>query len=518
MTLKDLPIGIQTFSDLITENYLYIDKTKHIHELIRAGKGVYFLSRPRRFGKSLTISTLEAIFSGQRELFKGLWLENSDWDWEVYPVIRLDMSVIPNNSVEEFKKGLNERIKNIAKQHQVELDDDSPAQTLLLQLIEALARNNNQVVVLVDEYDKPLLDNVDDPEIMVQIREVLKGFYGILKAQDKNLRFVFLTGVSKFSKVSIFSGLNNLEDITMTSTGAALLGYTQQELETYFQPYINKLAEEVNIAIDELLKKIKVWYNGYRFSHDNIPVYNPFSTLLLFKHQTFSHHWFASGTPTFLTKLIERTHFDIQQVENIRVMPAAFATYEVEDIQPLPILYQAGYLTIKDYDPKNDYYTLGYPNYEVKTAFIDTLLNSTSHITKAYQDSYLLEMQEALVVADFEKFFASLQRYFANIPYDLHISNEKYYQNVFYFLFTLLGLKIQAEVHTNLGRIDAVLELEKDVFIFELKVDKSAQEALNQIKERRYAEKYADRSSVSLIGVNINTKQRNIDDWLIEKL
>lgn len=512
MELKPLPIGIQTFRDIINGGYLYIDKTRWIYELIRYSKGAYFLSRPRRFGKSLLISTLDEIFHGRRDLFQGLWLYNSPYEWKQHPIIRLDFSQNPIKNAAELQETITHWIQGVADQHQVTLRE-APYYLLFADLIQQLSRQN-QVVILVDEYDKPLLDNIENLEEAQHIRDVLKGFYTIIKAQDAHIRFVLLTGVSKFSKVGVFSGLNNLNDLTMDNQFAAMLGITQAELESYFQLYLQAFAAER--AIDQIVleAQIQSWYNGFCFSPRGQPVYNPFSLLLLLQKREFQNYWFASGTPTFLLKLLKTRGYDLQQLEMLEVPELAFSTYEIESLEIVPLLFQAGYLTIKGYDDQFQTYTLSYPNFEVQRAFMTYLLNSYGEIELAFAGSMLKQLVRALLQLEWESFFRVLNTLLASIDYTLHIKQEKFYQTIFYLIFKLIGLEIQAEVRTNQGRIDAVIETAETVFIFEFKLGGSPAEALAQIRERKYFAPYLSKQKVIyLVGINFDISQREVTGW-----
>jgi hypothetical protein len=515
---RQLPIGIHDFETLRTENYVYVDKTQLIYQMITQGR-MYFLSRPRRFGKSLLITTLHAIFNGKRHLFKDLWIDNSDYTWEQHPVIWLDMSAVTNASAELLQQSLSFHLDTIAEQHGVRLSAVSISDRLNELITELAETKNKKVVVLIDEYDKPLIDQIHYPEIALKNREILKHFYGILKAQNANIRFILLTGVSKFSKVSVFSGLNNLEDISLLTDYATLLGYTHEELIDYFSLEIDRLAQKEDLLRPALLDEIKHWYNGYRFSEKDISVYNPFSTLLLFKQQKFSAHWFATGTPTFLVNLIQERQFDIANIENLKIREADLSVFEIDKLSVLPLLYQTGYLTIKFYDRSSGHYELDYPNREVEVAFLESLLAHFSKVDEPVQSSFIFDMVAALKEQSFDAFFQHLKGFLASIPYELHIPGEKYYQNIFYFVFNLVGLRLNAEVHTNRGRIDAVIEGKDWVLIFELKVDKSAQEALEQIKAKGYAEPYRlQQKAIYSIGLNFNAAERNVNEYLVEQL
>lgn len=524
MTIKKLPIGIQNIEKLITENYLYIDKTSIIHQLITEGT-TYFLSRPRRFGKSLLISTLEAIFKGNKKLFTGLDIENLEWDWQEHPVIRIDFSEIPNKTSDLLIEGIKDTLEVTATEYGVTIKRKKPIETILSNLIRELAAQK-RVAILIDEYDKPILDNINNMELGKEMREILKGFYTTLKAQDQYLKFVLLTGVSKFSKVGVFSGLNNLDDISMDTEFATMLGYTQEELEKYFKQQIDKLAEQNNLTKKEILEKIRKWYNGYCFNEDSAKVYNPFSTLLLFKKQKFNNYWFESGTPTFLLKLIKQQNYNLSTIDRFEINELAFSSYEIEKLSILPLLIQTGYLTIKEFYKNTGLYKLDYPNYEVKNSFFEYLIETYSDVEKFLATNYVNILIKSLKEEDFESFFETLKVFFANIPYDLQLKKEQYYQTIFYIIFTLIGLQVEAEVRTNKGRIDAVIVLgSRVVYLFEFKLFGTAEEALDQIKQKEYYQKYSiqdqlkdHNTPLTLIGVEFSETERNIGEWCIEKI
>ncbi|MDM8521535.1 ATP-binding protein [Anaerolineales bacterium HSG6] len=514
--MQKLPIGIHTFERLRNENRLYIDKTEYIYDLITAGS-VYFLSRPRRFGKSLLVSTLASLFEGRRDLFEGLWIaEQTDYPFEAYAVLQFDFTKDKFKSPEQLKAYLTHRIDTLAKQFQIELQYPNYAGRFA-ELIEKIGQKQ-RVVILIDEYDKPLLDNFDNPQLD-EMKETLKGFYGVIKGSDAHLRFVLLTGVTKFARVSIFSDLNNLLDISMDIRYAELLGITQTELEYYFADRIDQLSKALNLSQDELLDRIKIWYNGYRFSTKASYVYNPFSTLILFEQQQFKPYWFETGTPTFLINLIKKNRISFHKLyEDVKVSERNFATYRLEKLAPLPLLFQTGYLTIKDvYESDfNRRYSLNYPNFEVKHAFLFSLLDEFSNLELS-GEGYLDEMIDCLRTGDMEGMFEYLQVFFATVPHDLHLKNEKYYQTIFYSVFQLIGLRIEAEVKTNKGRIDAVVETADRIYIFEFKLFGTAEEALSQIKEKQYAQKYLKRGKeILLLGVEFDQTEKNIGKWLVE--
>ncbi|NBV99536.1 MAG: AAA family ATPase [Proteobacteria bacterium] len=535
---KKLPIGIQSFEQLIREGAVYVDKTKNIYEILKPGFGAYFLSRPRRFGKSLLVSTLEAIFKNKRHLFKGLWLDSSDYVWEEFPVIKIDMSSVSKKTNVTLNQALKEAVNDNALREGITLEDKEPERMFQL-LIHALVKKyNQQVVILIDEYDDPILKHINDPEMAGKNREVLQDFYKIMKSESGSLRFVFLTGVSKFAKTSIFSGLNNLLNISMSDKYATLLGYTQEELESYFPEYISELAESHSLSIDEILNKIKFWYNGYRFSKAENKVYNPFSSLLLFETKEFVNHWFVTGTPTFLIELIKRSSVDLQSFEDLIEIPEYnLNVYDVESLPLIPIMFDAGYLTlVKQSLMGNDIiYGLSYPNYEVKNSLVSGLLNEFSEKDSGSISSELLQISRSIINNDLEKFFSLLKSYFASIPYDLIPKkelNEKYFQLIFYLLMRVTSFRVNTEDRTNLGRIDLMLETDTSIYLFELKVNSSAAAALKQIKEKKYYEKYlhipavkpdssseaAQDKAVYIIGLNLSLEERNISEYLVENI
>ncbi len=514
MDIKPLPTSISTFRDIINGGYLYVDKTKWIYELIRYPKGSYFLSRPRRFGKSLLISTLDEIFQGNRELFKGLWLDDSPYEWKQHPIIRIDFGRNPIKSAQELEQALLLILKRIARQYSLTLSGDSYIEQFDDLIFELSSQN--QVVILIDEYDKPILDNIENTAEAEHIRDVLKRFYGVIKAMDAYVRFVLLTGISKFSRVGVFSDLNTLNDLTLHPRFATLLGMTQSELEDNFEPYLMETAVISKKTIPDLLTKIQLWYNGFRFSKRGKAVYNPFSLMRFFDAQDFQNYWFESGTPTFLINLINTRNYELSTLDNLQVKELGFSTYEIESLAIIPLLFQTGYLTIKEYTSKNQRYHLSYPNYEVEHAFLFYLLAKFGHNELALTTNYLGQLVDALLDASWTQFFTILNTFLANIPYDIQIKDEKYYQSLFYLIFKLIGLDIHAEVRTNQGRIDAVLETADTVYIFEFKLDGSAEDALKQIKQTRYFAPYLLQDKTRyLIGVNFEMEKRGVGGWKV---
>ncbi|MDR0725609.1 MAG: ATP-binding protein, partial [Prevotellaceae bacterium] len=454
---KKLPIGIQSFSRLRDEGCLYVDKTEHIYNMITTGGGVYFLSRPRRFGKSLLISTLDELFRGRKELFKGLFIYDK-WDWTQYPVIRMDFGKRTFGSPEELKISLDDFVNAVANKNQISLQERT-LNGKFGELIEKLHDSTGRgVVVLVDEYDKPIIDHLTNKEKLRANKEILHNFYQVLKASDDYIEFIFLTGVSKFSGLSVFSALNNPVDITLNRKYTSLCGYTQEELEYYFTDYLDEIAEYKNMSRDELLEAIKFWYNGYSWD-GKTSVYNPFSTLLLFMNKEIDNYWFRSGTPTFLMNLL-KTRNQLQPVlEPFQVSSRVFDSYDPENIEEIPLLFQTGYLTIKqkvEVSTTRIQYVLGTPNEEVKVSFFEYLLNAYTEYPLSQIQGFVGNMQQQIYEGDTSALEQNLRMLLAHIPSILHVEAEKYYHSLFLLLMKMLGFDIQGEIMTNIGRIDAV--------------------------------------------------------------
>ena len=497
--MKKLPIGIQTFSEIITEEYLYIDKTQKIAELLEAGKYL-FLSRPRRFGKSLLVSTLSEIFSGNQALFQGLYIYDQI-KWQSHPVIHIDFSAIDFSTDTVLRESLFDLLDGLNADYQLGVEKRG-FKAYFRKIIQALSEKKGKVVVLIDEYDKPIVDHIDDIEKATKNREVLREFFGVLKPCDAFLRFVFLTGVSKFSPVSIFSELNNIRDITFSKQFATLLGYTQTELESDFDKYIQSLCFEFGIKKAELLTRIKTWYNGYSWNAKD-KLYNPFSILNLFAEQRFDNYWFASGTPTFLMKLIKNSALDATQFENQTVSKILFDSYNIESLNIFALLFQTGYLTITEIDRKARtlQYVLNYPNFEVKEAFVTYLFASFTQNELGKIQPAAENLREYLETENLEGFMNIIRALLAKIPYPLHIEKEAYYHSLFYMILVLMGVEIDLEVLTDKGRIDGVLAFENKIYLIEFKYAKAGSNmtrltnnAVKQIKTKNYGERFLNDS------------------------
>lgn len=510
MALQKLPVGIQTFSKIIDENYLYVDKTALIYRLLRSG-GYFFLSRPRRSGKSLTLSTIASIYRGERALFAGLWIEEQ-WDWNaVHPVIHLSFSGIGYRT-QGLAKAIEAELRLVGGQLGISFEEIGIDRMFaeLLRKLSAMAK----VVLLIDEYDKPIIDYLDDPEQAITNRDILKTFYSVIKDADPYLEFLLITGVSKFSKVSIFSDLNNLDDITLDRDFAALTGYTQAELEHAFAPYMPEAEKQLRLTHQELLDQLRYWYNGY--SWDGVTyVYNPFSILCFFRKADFRNFWFETGTPTFLLKLLREQW--LYKLNDLTVSERTLTSYDIQELQAIPILFQTGYLTIKAKDRLGQY-TLDYPNAEVKESMLEYLISDLRHEPELLATPMVIQLYNAFRANDLEEVIKLVKSIFKNIPSQIFLSKaEAYYHSLIYLVFFYLGQYTQCEVNTNNGRLDCVVQSPTHIYILEFKLDESAATALTQIKDRGYADKYmADPRSKVLLGINFSSQTKTVDGWLKE--
>ena len=503
---KKLPIGIQTFSNLIKEGYLYVDKTPFIHKLTGHGK-YYFLSRPRRFGKSLFLSTLKAAFEGQRSLFQGLFLYNN-WDWgQKNPVVHISFGSGVARSVEELLETCDEILYDHSRAFGIEYRKSS-RKGRFAELIQTLYEKTGQRVVLVGEYDKPILDSIENTEMAIALREELKNFYSVIKDADPYIEFVFITGVSKFSKVSLFSGLNNLKDISIDKCFSDICGYTQDELESVFSGWIGDNTD---------LVEVKTWYSGY--SRMGREVYNPFDILLYLDSGEFRNFWFETATPTFLIRLLQEKKYFIPALHDLRASEKILGNFDVDHLEIETLLFQTGYLTIR----KNRHMGgmrwlhLGYPNQEVRQSLTDYILSFLTDTT-VVQENNKFNLYEALIANNFDALKQTLQAFFSSIPHDWYHKNqltnyEGYYASIVYCYFAALGLDVCVEDATNHGHIDITVKLRAHIYIFEFKVVELLAEGrtLEQIKDKGYAEKYRTRGAIiHLIGVEFSSKKRNV--------
>ena len=509
---QNLPIGIQSFQEIRKNELLYIDKTEVIFRLITEGK-YYFLSRPRRFGKSLTLSTIKAIFQGQKDLFDQLWIQDH-WDWTaIHPVIHISFSSIGYKEL-GLEKAIEIELKKIAKNTNITLEKSGISQ-LFQELLEKLS-THNKVVLLIDEYDKPIIDYLDNIAQAKAHQQVLKSFYSIIKDADPYIRFLLITGVSKFSKVSIFSELNNLEDITIDWRFAALVGLTQKELTHNFEQHLQESEQRLKMSRNQLLAAVKEWYNGYSWDGE-VFVYNPFSLLNFFQKSAFHNFWFSTGTPTFLVNLLkERNLYNLGKTE---VGQATFDSFDIENIESYSLLFQTGYLTIKSVEPFG-LYVIDYPNREVKDSMLQYLVAGFSHGAYSQSTPIVLKLRKAFLANDYDKIIRIINSLFKSIPSHIFIKDkEAYYHSVVFLVFQYLGQFIEAEVNTSDGRIDAVVQTATHIYILEFKLDESADAAIQQIQTKGYADKYKneDKEIVGL-GINFSSVSKSVADWKAERI
>jgi len=507
--MQKLPIGLQDFRELRTRNFLYVDKTRLIHQLTLHGK-YFFLSRPRRFGKSLLVSTITELFKGSQTLFKDLWIEK-EWDWnQTFPIIDIKLNEASYQYI-GLENDLKRRLKDVAKSYGVQLQEENYI-LCFRELILVLSERFGQVVVLIDEYDKPIIDYLDDIPKAEENRNILKGLYSVLKPLDFHLKMVFITGVSKFSRTSIFSELNNLLDLTTHPSFGSLTGYTQEELEDSFQEFIEAYAQQFG-GRKALLAEIKTWYNGYTWD-GNTKLYNPFSILSFFGAGRFKNYWFETGTPTFLIKLLRKEQ--VYDLEGTKVSEGILASYEIDDISPETLLFQTGYLTIKS-ETRLREYILGYPNQEVKESMLQYILADYTKNRRLTSISPAFRMAEALLDHELENLPTQINALIGGIPYELHQDNEAYYHTVMHLTFSLIGVHIQSEIHVAKGRLDSIIQTEEAIYIFEFKVNDSAENAISQIKSRSYVQPYLGQNkAVFGIGVSFNTELKEVDSWVVD--
>ena len=520
---RKLPIGIQSFEKIISNDNIYVDKTEYIYRLVHTSVP-YFLSRPRRFGKSLLLSTMKAYWEGKKELFRGLKIEELEKDnpdaWQEYPVFYFDF-----NKANFADKGVLEAIIEVHlhewEEQYGETSNEIPLGARFGQLLKAAAKaTGKKCVVLVDEYDKPLLETMENQELVEHNKAVFKGFFSTLKSEDANIQFIFITGVTKFSKVSIFSDLNQLEDISFDDDYSGICGITEEELQNLFIPEIERMSKERSLTEDECLEKLKRTYDGYHFSANGVGVYNPFSLLTALKKRRFGSFWYETGTPTFLVQRLKEIEFDVRQFSDrtLQSTEALLSDYRVENPDPIPLLYQTGYLTIVDYTD-DDVYTLGLPNEEVRYAFLQSLMPEYVNECGSGSGKDIFTLKRYVESGNLDGIRNVFTALFASITYTTKDTPfEHYFQSVIYITMTLLGKYAACEIHTNIGRIDCITETKKYVYLFEFKRDDSAEAALKQINDMHYADRYAaDKRTIYKIGVNFDSGTRQISEWKVEE-
>ena len=523
--VRKYPIGIQTFSEIIREGYTYVDKTDLMWEMAHYAKYI-FLSRPRRFGKSLLTSTLESYFKGEKKLFEGLKIMNLEKEWQQYPVIRLDLSTAKNqDSPDAVRDRLLLLLKRYKEMYGSDPEEKTPGGTLAGLIERAYKREGKQVVVLIDEYDAPLLDVLHENEMLGPMRKVMQEFYQPLKASEAMIKLCFITGITKFSQLSIFSTINNLKNVTMLPQFSAICGITEQEVKTVLADGIERMAVKYGCSADEMFERIKLRYDGYHFSEESEDIYNPYSLVNAFTDCKLANYWFESGTPTFLIHQMQHFRTDITSLDRMEVASAAFDQPTENMSDALPLLYQSGYLTIKDYDPESETYTLSIPNQEVRIGYTQGLLPAYIGLKGSdVQVGFAAKFWRALKKGDVDLAMREMQAYMATIPYVEGFKKklaeaataEGFYEYTMYLIFSMLNVYVRTQVKCAGGRTDLVVWMSDTIYVFELKVNGTAQEALKQIDSKSYTIPYqTDRRPVVKVGVKFDAEKRVPEEWLI---
>ena len=515
--LKRLPVGIQTYSEIVNLNCVYIDKTEYIYKMINLSKYI-FLSRPRRFGKSLLVSTLQSYFEGKKELFKGLFIDSVEKDWTEYPVLKFSMASAKHVDTDR----LNRYLGSMLEREEVKWNITSPKQDandrLLDLILTAYQQTGKPVVILIDEYDAPLLDVAHEKVKLDELRQIMRNFYSPLKDCDPYLRFVFITGITKFSQLSIFSELNNLKNISMDPAFAAVCGISEEEIQTQMSDYLDDFAMHQEITREEAMTALKKQYDGYHFSWPSPDMYNPFSLLNAFMDRRLNSYWFESGTPTFLIEMMRKFNVIPSMLKPSNVMASGFDAPTENMSSIMPLLYQSGYMTIKDYNRAANLYTLDIPNNEIRIGLMESLLPNYIAIDTYKGVSTVAEMYLALLNDDLNEMLRLLQEYLLTIPQCDNTNYEGHYQQMLYVIFSLLGRYVDVEVRTPKGRVDMVMNSGKALYLFELKLNKSAEAAMNQINLKNYPSRFALTGlPIIKVGINFNSETHTIEDWVIEE-
>ncbi len=510
------PVGQQSFEQLRKGNFLYVDKTRFIDMIIN-GVQYYFLGRPRRFGKSLFLSTLKCFFEGKRDLFKGLYIDSIDWNWQPHPVLYLDLNIVKYQDEGELDNLIEDRLQQWEEIYGVTPKVPNHSVRLSNVIKAAYEKTGKEVVILVDEYDKPLVNNLNDRKRFDMFRAELASLYSNFKSSAEYIRLVFLTGVSRFGKLSVFSGLNNISDISLDIRFASICGITEHELVEKFEEGISDLSLTYEQTREDIISLLKKRYDGYHFARISPDIYNPSSLLDTFTKKSFSNYWIQSGTPSILVEQLKRTHTDLQELMDVEAGENALSGLDLDSVSPVALFYQTGYLTIKEYDQRGRIFRLGIPNDEVKEGMLEYILpfyaNLHKEDSRLFAYKFVREMEEGKV----EEFMKRLTSMFAGIPYEMKIDMEHDVRNALFILFTLVGMDVNAEVRTSDGRIDILVRTDKYVYIMELKYDKSAKEALDQIKRKEYHLPWSiDNRTVIAIGINYSSAKRRIDEWTQE--
>ena len=516
--LKRLPVGIQTYSEVRNLDCLYIDKTEYVWNMIHLSKYI-FLSRPRRFGKSLLCSTLQAYFEGKKELFKGTFIDSVEKDWVEYPVLRFDMSVGKHMEKEQLERYLLDILSDNERRFGLSADHPDPNVRLKNLITDVYKKTGKQVVIIIDEYDAPLLDVVHEDTKLPILRNVMRNFYSPLKYSDPYLQFVFLTGITKFSQLSIFSELNNLKNISMRPDYAAVCGITLDEMLTQMSDYVDDFAEHRQATRELTIAQLKHQYDGYHFTWPSSGIFNPFSLLNAFQDYQFTNYWFSSGTPTYLIEMLRKFHIEPSDISCMEAQSSEFDAPTEGMVSIIPLLYQSGYITIKESEPDADLYTLDIPNQEVRIGLMKSLLPLYTTTMAGRGMTMAVKMSLALRKEDIEGALKLLQAYLLTVPYCDNANSEGHYQQILYIVFSLLGqlFDIDVEVHTSTGRVDMVLKTPRTLYLFELKLNKTAEAAMNQIDLKDYKSKFALCGlPIVKVGINFDMEKHTIGDWVIE--
>ena len=511
--LKRLPVGIQTFEKIRENDMLYIDKTEYIWNMIHLSNYI-FLSRPRRFGKSLLVSTLQAYFEGRKDLFKGLFIETVEKEWTEFPVLIFSMASGKHMEKDQLERYLGNRLAEYEGKYGITnpATDNNDRFTALIQA--AYEKTGKKVVILIDEYDAPLLDVVHEEKMLPVLRNVMRNFYSPLKASDPYLQFVFLTGITKFSQLSIFSELNNLMNISMDEEYAAVCGITKEEMMTQAYDYIERLANANKWTNEETVRQLAKQYDGYHFTWPSPDIFNPFSLLNAFARNRINNYWFSSGTPTYLIEMLRKFDVVPADISNMEALASDFDAPTENMASITPLLYQSGYVTIKDYDSTSLLYTLDIPNTEIRVGLMDSLLPNYVSMRKEAGNTTIAKMYLALLNDNLDEMFSLLQAYLLTVPYCDNANSEGHYQQLLYVIFSLFGRYVDVEVHTPTGRVDIVMKTAKTLYLFELKLNMSTQAAMKQIDLKDYASKFAlSGLPVVKVGINFDPERRTIGDW-----
>ena len=512
---KLYPVGVQNFEGLIHDSYVYVDKTAQVYELFNTNK-YYFLSRPRRFGKSLLLSTIEAYALGKKDLFKGLALEKLEKDWTVYPVLHLDLNTQKYDTPESLTSILNDNLCTWENRYGARESETSLSLRFQGIIRRACEQTGRRVVILIDEYDKPMLQAITNPELQTKFRNTLKAFYGALKSCDGSIHFAMLTGVTKFSKVSVFSDLNNLRDISMVNQYAEICGISDAELHQYFDGDIHSLADKLSIDYTKACGLLKENYDGYHFCYNSVGMYNPFSLLSTFANMQIGSYWFETGTPTYLVELMKLHHYPVEEIEHIVTSGPVLDSIDAASTDPVPVIYQSGYLTIKDYNAEFENYTLGFPNREVEQGFLRFLLPHYASVSVSKSPYEIQCFVGEVRKGDVDGFLSRLQTFFDDTPYELARDREVHYQNILYIVFKLMGFHTEVEYRTSRGRVDLVLKTSDYIYVMEFKLNGTAEEAMQQIEEKGYASAFAsDSRKVIKVGINFSDETRSIERWIV---